>query len=78
MMGVDLNEGRNGTMIETRTFERGTPTRCNVCDEVSPFPKARGKAMRENSRAWRLQTMAVLECGHMDAHWVYDQDLVIA
>jgi len=61
--------------MDERTFPKGTPTRCNRCNAVSPFPKAEGLAVRENSRAWRLQTMAVLDCGHMDAHWVYESDL---
>ena len=62
-------------MAETRTFTRGTPTHCNRCDQISPFPKARAEANRENSKAWRLQTFATLACGHMDAHWVFDADL---
>jgi hypothetical protein len=54
---------------------KGMIVRCNRCDEPSPFPKKQGRAIRENSRVWRLQTMAVLDCGHMDAHWVFDTDL---
>ena len=65
-------------MTEERTFPQGTPTRCNRCDRVSPFPKAEAKAVRENSRAWRLQTFATLDCGHMDCHWIFDYDLAAA
>ena len=61
--------------MDERTFPKGTPTRCNRCDQVSPFPKREGYAVRENSKVWRLQTFAVLDCGHMDCHWVFDADL---
>jgi len=61
--------------MNERTFSKGTPTHCNRCDAVSPFPKREGYAVRENGKVWRLQTMAVLDCGHMDAHWVYESDL---
>jgi hypothetical protein len=59
-----------------RTFIKGVPTRCNRCNEVHPFPKDSARAVRENSHCWRVQTMAVLDCGHMDAHWIFERDLV--
>jgi hypothetical protein len=58
-----------------RTYPKGTPTRCNRCNALSPFPKEEARAVRENSRVWRLQTSALLDCGHMDCHWVFDADL---
>ena len=61
--------------MDERTFPKGTPTCCNRCNEVSPFPKAEARAVRENSKTWRLQTFATLNCGHMDTHWVFEIDL---
>ena len=61
--------------MDERTFPKGTPTRCNRCNAMSPFPKAEARAVRENSKAWRLQTFATLDCGHMDAHWIFNCDL---
>jgi len=69
-------ENEKERTMDERTFPKGTPTRCNRCGEVSPFPKSSGaEAVRENGKCWRLQTMATLNCGHMDAHWVFDADL---
>ena len=61
--------------MDERTVTRGTPTRCNRCNEIHPFPKTEPRAVRENSKAWRLQSFATLDCGHMDCHWVFDADL---
>ena len=59
--------------MKSQTFAKGTPARCNRCDQQSPLPK-NVDGSRENGKAWRLQGFATLECGHMDCHWVYDAD----
>ena len=59
-----------------RIFPAGTPVRCNrSCSMTSPAPRE-FRAIRENSNAWRIQDMFILEnCGHMDGHWVFNSDL---
>ena len=56
------------------TITKGSIARCNRCNTTSPFPKPESRAIRENSNAYRLQKMAVLDCGHMDAHWIFLSD----
>jgi hypothetical protein len=56
------------------TFAAGTKARCNRnCAEPSPLPKAI-RGIRENSNAYRLQKFCILDCGHMDCHWVFLSD----
>ena len=61
-------------MTDERVVVKGTPIRCNRCGAKGTFNKAEGRAVRENSKAWRMQTFSIPECGHMDAHWVFDCD----
>jgi len=61
-------------MDELRTYPEGTPARCNRCDAQGALPKL-CIGHRENERCWRLDTMCTLDCGHMDAHWIHDEDL---
>ena len=56
------------------TITQGMIVRCNRCNAASPFPKSESLAIRENSQAYRVQKMATLNCGHMDAHWVFISD----
>ena len=56
------------------TFPEGTRARCNRnCAGTYPLPRET-EGFRENSNAYRLQGMCILECGHMDAHWVFLSD----
>jgi hypothetical protein len=59
---------------EMRVFPAGTMARCNRCTTASAMPKE-SAGIRENERSFRLQTMMVLGCGHVDAHWVYVVDV---
>jgi len=61
--------------MEERTFEKGTPIRCNRCGAKGTLSKDSVEAIRENGKAWRLQRFSTPDCGHMDCHWVYDCDL---
>lgn len=54
-------------------FETGTGARCNRCDAKAPLPKTI-RGTRENSKTYRLQGFAILDCGHMDMHWVFVSD----
>ena len=63
--------------MDEKTFPQGTPVRCNRSNQRSLFPKPEAFAVRENAHCWRVQTMAVLDCGHMDAHWIFDSDLEV-
>jgi hypothetical protein len=65
---------RRQEMRSEITITRGTTVRCNRCNTASPFPKSESRAIRENNKAYRLQKMATLDCGHMDAHWVFVAD----
>lgn len=61
-------------MAEQVVFPAGTEAKCNRCRKASPLPKdCKGHLDTTNSRSWiyRLDTMSMLDCGHMDAHWVY-------
>jgi len=60
--------------MDTTRFSNGTIARCNRRGEPSPLPKD-VEAIKENDKAWRIQTFATLACGHMDTHWVYIRDL---
>ena len=60
-------------MRDEITIIKGAVARCNRCDAKSPYPKE-ARANRENSWTYRIQDMVVLECGHMDAHWVFVAD----
>jgi len=53
----------------------GTPVRCNRCDAKCAWPKADTVAYWAGGHVYRLQDMALLDCGHLDAHWVYWHDL---
>ena len=56
------------------TFTKGTQAKCNRCRQASPLPKdCQGHLDTTTSRSWiyRLDTMCLLDCGHMDAHWIY-------
>lgn len=57
-----------------RTFKTGTTATCNRCHAKSPLPKD-CEGRYENARAYRLDTLCTLPCGHMDAHFVYLSDL---
>ena len=59
---------------DMRYFPAGTPARCNRCDTLSPTPKGM-LAHKHNERAWRFEDMAMLACGHLDGHYVYNSDL---
>jgi len=61
--------------MDKTTFTTGTPARCNRCNALSPLPKD-VDGIRENSKAYRLQGFATLDCGHMDCHWVYVADIL--
>ena len=54
-----------------RDFLEGTLAHCNRCGAISVLPQT-ATGVRENTRAWRLTEMMTLACGHLDAHWVYD------
>lgn len=56
---------------EPKTFPVGTIAKCNRCGQSHPLPKV-CIGVQENASMYRLQTMATLDCGHMDAHWVKD------
>ena len=75
--GVKVNsrEGMREGMMETKEFPAGTVARCNRCNQPSLMPKA-SAGIRENAKTWRLQRMMTLGCGHCDAHWVHDIDLI--
>ena len=60
--------------METKTFPAGTMAKCNRCNQRCPLPKE-CKGHAENVRAFRLETMCTLDCGHMDAHWVLVSDV---
>ena len=61
--------------MNTRTFPAGTPARCNRnCPDTYPLPRE-AVGLPENDHCWRLQDMMALDCGHMDAHWVFVKDL---
>lgn len=68
--------------MNTRTFPAGTVAKCNRCSIANPLPKV---CEGHISNTWkgtntaggltfytlyRLDTMCVLDCGHMDSHWV--------
>lgn len=59
--------------MERKTFGPGTVIRCNRCDRKSIMNRT-FEATRENGKAWRIENMLTAQCGHMDSHWVYDQD----
>lgn len=59
--------------MEIKVFAKGTIARCNRCGRKAPLPRDR-QACRENSKAFRLTGMCTLDCGHMDAHWVFVTD----
>jgi len=59
--------------MEEKTFEPGTIGRCNRCDAKFTFTKP-VRAVRENTRCWRVMDMAMAECGHLDTHWIFDVD----
>jgi len=60
-----------------QTFNIGTIARCNRCNGKHPLPKV-CEAILESQNAtrkvYRLTTMATLNCGHMDSHWIYSDD----
>ena len=64
----------NQNTHDEMVFPQGTLACCNRCNQISPLPKP-CTGQRENAGAYRLQTMATLDCGHMDAHWVFVADL---
>ncbi len=64
--------------MEQTTFTKGTTARCNRCGERHPLPK---NCQGHYDHVWRgeytvviyrLDTMSTLDCGHMDAHWIYE------
>lgn len=58
-------------MHDEQTFPAGTMAQCNRCKRFSPLPKpCLGHLETPGGNVYRLDTMAVLDCGHMDAHWV--------
>lgn len=61
-------------MRSLRTFTSGTTATCNRCYAKSPLPKP-CEGHYENARAYRLDTLCALACGHVDAHFVYLSDL---
>jgi hypothetical protein len=61
-------------MTDTITITSEMTIRCNRCDAKSKWPKSPAEAIRENSACYRIQAMAVADCGHMDAHWFYIAD----
>jgi hypothetical protein len=71
-MPIQLKE----TKME-RQFEAGTEIRCNRCNAKGKVTRT-FHAVRENSKAWRItcaeDMMIHPTCGHMDGHWVFDDD----
>jgi len=69
----ERQQGEN-EMTEKRTFGEQTIARCNRCNAKGHLDRTVA-GVRENGKAWRLEDMAkIVECGHLDSHWVYDQD----
>lgn len=59
-------------MDEQTTFPAGTQAQCNRCKMISTLPKpCQGHTETIGGNVYRLDTMCVLDCGHMDAHWVF-------
>ncbi len=62
-------------MHDEQTFPAGTIAECNRCKQFSPLPKPclghlEAPTSEFLSAVYRLDTMCLLGCGHMDAHWV--------
>jgi len=62
-------------MNDETTFPAGTEAECNRCKAKGPLPKPCAGHFETYTRpskyqVYRLDTMCILPCGHMDAHWV--------
>lgn len=60
-----------------RNFEAGTVAKCNRCNKANPLPKrcaGQVESTHNGVTVYRLITMATLDCGHMDSHWVAVND----
>jgi len=72
---VSCERIRQEVAVVEREFLAGTPARCiRGCPGTYPLPKV-VRAVRENSKCWRVMDFATLGCGHMDCHWVFDADV---
>ena len=61
--------------MNEQTFPAGTMAECNRCKQVNPLPKPclghlEAPPTKSGFAVYRLGTMCLLGCGHMDAHWV--------
>ena len=62
-------------MNDTTTFPAGTQAECNRCKRLSPLPRAceghlEMPPTKSGFAVYRLDTMCLLDCLHLDAHWV--------
>lgn len=59
------------SIYDDRVFPAGTWAECNRCGKLSRLPKdCAGHRETMPGSIFRLDTMCLLDCGHMDAHWV--------
>ena len=62
--------------MDEQTFAVGTVAECNRCGKTGPLPKDCAGHLETPAKytpgrlVYRLDTMCILPCGHMDAHWV--------
>ena len=59
--------------MDVITFGTKIYARCNRCNGKSLLPKE-VEGMKENSKVYRLRGFAILDCGHLDCHWVFISD----
>lgn len=48
--------------------------RCNRCNALGTWAVSETTAHAENANAYRIEKMAMLQCGHVDSHWYFRTD----